>query len=181
MLNMNSREVTSPDGMRWSVTRRWFAGRRLHSWKWRLEQVSDAPGSGSANWFDAFQGDDLWSALLTIGAIVVLALVVVPILLFGIELVSVGVLIAAGLSGQMLLGKPWTIEARAVGDGAAASRLWRIAGWRDSHRFIAHVRDELAAGRGLPPDPELLAQNDTEPAGGSPTGPEADGVTAAGS
>jgi hypothetical protein len=48
---------------------------------------------------------------ILIGALVV-AVALIPLLMFGIELILVGVLIAAGILGRGLLGRPCVVEAR---------------------------------------------------------------------
>lgn len=42
----------------------------------------------------------------------VIAIVVVPLLLFGIELIVLGLVVAAGIVGRTLLGRPWNCHGR---------------------------------------------------------------------
>ncbi len=50
--------------------------------------------------------DDIGAALLVLLGVVVLAIVAIPLLLFGIELILLGLLLAAGVIGRTLLGRP---------------------------------------------------------------------------
>jgi hypothetical protein len=115
-----------------------------------LDAVSS--GGGGSDWFTAFDDTDLVGGLLLLVGAVVFALVLIPILLFGFELVIAGVLLAAGLAGRTVLGKPWTVEARAL-DGSDRIVCWRVTGWRRSKKLIDQLRHDLAAGR--EPEPEV--------------------------
>jgi hypothetical protein len=77
--------------------------------------------------------------------VVALALVLIPLLLFGVELVIVGCLLAAGILARLLLGRPWLIEAQLI-DGARILE-WQVSGWRRSQRLIEQVASDLEAGR----------------------------------
>ncbi|MGE5700876.1 MAG: hypothetical protein ACM3VU_00520 [Arthrospira platensis] len=90
--------------------------------------------------------DDLGAAVLVLVAGAVIAIVVVPLLLFGIELIVVGLVVAAGIVGRTLLGRPWVVRALPV-DGDAQILAWRVCGWRRSTRVIEEVADTLSAGR----------------------------------
>jgi hypothetical protein len=75
-----------------------------------------------------------------------LAVVVIPLLLFGIELIVLGLVIAAAIVGRALLGRPWIVQARRVG-GATPALTWNVTGWRRSARLIDEVAGALADGR----------------------------------
>jgi hypothetical protein len=74
----------------------------------------------------------------------------IPLLLFGIELILLGLLVATGILGRTLLGRPWIVHATPLA-GEAERLTWRVVGWRRSNRLI----DEVAAslGAGLDPSP----------------------------
>lgn len=74
----------------------------------------------------------------------------VPLLLFGIELIVLGLLIAAGIAARGLLGRPWVVQAVPSGDPAGAL-AWEVRGWRRSSQLIESVSSELASG--LTPSP----------------------------
>jgi hypothetical protein len=99
----------------------------------------------------------LEGAVLIIAGVLVLALVLVPVLLFGIELIIVGCVLAAGLAGRILLGRPWTIEARIVRPAGSGRQLeWSVPGWRHSGKVIGEIAYELAAGREPTPQARQL-------------------------
>ena len=83
-----------------------------------------------------------------------IALVVIPLLLFGIELILLGLLVAAGIVGRTLLGRPWVVQAVPSSD-AADTLAWRVTGWRRSTRLIDEVAASLEAG--LDPAPAETA------------------------
>ena len=129
--------VTTADGVTWTVRRRWVT-RQLP----RLRRVrGDAGGdiaAQSGGWLPTNLGglDDLEAWLLAIVALVVIVFVLIPVLLFGIELIILGVVIASGLIGRLFLGRPWAIEAR-CSDGQ--KRVWEVSGWRQSRRALAEA------------------------------------------
>jgi hypothetical protein len=89
--------------------------------------------------------DDLGVAALALLAVVVVAFVVIPLLLFGIELILFGLLVAAGIAGRTLLGRPWIVHATPLTD-QAEGLTWRVVGWRRSTRLIEEVVTSLRAG-----------------------------------
>jgi hypothetical protein len=91
-------------------------------------------------------------ALLVIVGLVVFALVVGPIPLFGVELIILGCPLAASLLGRVVLGRSWVIEAKLIAPPGRDRVLeWRVSGWRRSRRLIEEVVLDLDAGR--EPDP----------------------------
>jgi hypothetical protein len=94
--------------------------------------------------------DDIGAAILIIAAAVAVAIIVVPLLLFGIELIALGLVVAAGIVGRTLLGRPWVVQA-APGDDSVHALTWRVVGWRRSARLIAEVAASLEAGLNIGP------------------------------
>ena len=88
---LGRRRVVAPDGVEWSVSRRWLT-RRL-AWPRRTNISSESlvnlgvPDVG-----------DFGEGLLVFAVLLAVVLVVVPLLLFGIELITLGGLLAAGPS-----------------------------------------------------------------------------------
>lgn len=133
--------AADPQGNEWEVRRRW-APRRL---RWR--------GRGSLDALDgadlASQGADLpvIGMVLVAVAIVLFAvaavLFVVPLVIFLVELVLVVTLVGLGLVGRVLLGHPWTVEARRLDTGDAYE--WKVSGWTESRELVAAVAAELRA------------------------------------
>lgn len=72
------------------------------------------------------------------------------LLLFGIELIALALLIAAGSVGRTLLGRPWIVQAVPMADGAEVL-AWKVVGWRRSARLIDEVEGSLRSG--LRPSP----------------------------
>jgi hypothetical protein len=92
-------------------------------------------------------GLDLGQELFAIAAVVAVVLVLIPLLFFGVELIILGVLLAAGVIARTLLGQPWVVEAVSTDPLSAERRLeWRVRGWRKSRSLIAEVVAELATG-----------------------------------
>ncbi len=138
--------VVAPDGVEWRVGRRWPT-RRL-GWTWKRRGVASEAISGLGQGIGGvdFQG----GALVVVGALAVL-LILIPLLFFGLELIVLGALLAAGVAARVVLRQPWLIEARSS-DPLTPGRLleWRVVGWRKSHNLIEQVVSDLAAGREPP-------------------------------
>jgi hypothetical protein len=164
-----ARRVTTPDGVEWRVARQWPTNRKIHSWGWYVDIGTNSRFLGS----DAFNGvDDLGGAVLALVGIAVAALVILPLLLFGLELVIIGCLLAAGLIGQTLLRRPWTVKADII-DRPGHGAQWSVIGWRRSQRLMDEVVAALAAHGAVPAaeSPWGSAQSGGQPqtpAGGSP-------------
>ena len=88
---------------------------------------------------------------LVVVAVLAAILIVIPLLFFGIELVVLGVLLAAGGIGRILFRQPWVIVARSNDPLTPGRRLeWRVIGWSKSRGLIEKVISDLAAGRQPP-------------------------------
>lgn len=143
--------ITAPDGAEWAVGRRWMTREVRRSWKWRRGASGDLIAGGNFPGSD-WAGDSLGSAVLILLGVIIVALVLVPLLLFGIELIVVGCVLAASVAGRVLLGRPWTVEARTLGPaGSDRSLEWSVPGWRRSGKVIDAIAEDLTAGR--EPDP----------------------------
>lgn len=143
---LGSRRIVAPDGVEWRVGRQWMTRRP------RLRQRKSATTSGSLQNLGSMPvpgpgGLDLGQELFAIAAIVAVVLVLIPLLFFGLELIILGVLLAAGVIARTLLGQPWVVEARSTDPVSAERRLeWRVRGWRKSQSLITEVLAELATG-----------------------------------
>lgn len=80
--------------------------------------------------------------LLAVAAV----LFIVPAVIFLLELLIVAVIVGLGLLGRVLLGRPWTVEARR---GDTESYEWKVSGWRASTDLVQTVADQLRT-TGLP-------------------------------
>jgi hypothetical protein len=137
--------VRTPSGDEWQVGRRWL-GRRTRLPKWRRAGDLGIEGWDAASLLEFDSGIAVGVALLVIGVLAVFVLI--PLLLFGVELIAVGAVVATGILGRVLLGRPWTIEARNRHTGE--SRTWQVSGWRQSAATIGEISASLAAGGQLP-------------------------------
>lgn len=135
--------MTDPDGTNWTVGRVWFGERRLKTWDWR-QKMGAQLFDGGLGVPDVFDGLDLESGLVLVAAALALAFILVPLLLFGLELIIVGFVLAIGVLGRSLFGKPWTVAATRAG-AAAPAALWRVQGWRASSELINQVCIDLEA------------------------------------
>jgi hypothetical protein len=136
--------VTDPNGMRWKVRRRWTP-RWVPRPQWRGGFLGDM--SGGFDWIPDFGLDGGFIAFLLFGGII-FVLVAIPLLLFGIELLVACCVIAAGLIGRLLLGRPWRVEARSMAGGGFERVIeLEASGWRGSRRLIETLKSDLVAGR----------------------------------
>jgi hypothetical protein len=112
----------------------------------RKEGARDV-GWGLPNWVPFDFGDlgDVEAVVAVVVAVVLIVFVIIPLLLFGVELVVVGGALAASIISRMLLGRPWTVEAERVG-GRREVLSWSVSGWRRSDRAIDEIAQALAAG-----------------------------------
>jgi hypothetical protein len=144
---MATATVTDPQGTHWAVRRKWVH-RRL---RWR--------GKAGRS-IDLMDGSDLASfgaELPVVGAIfLVVALLlfaiaavifVVPAVVFVAELLLIAAFVGLGLFGRVLLGRPWTVEAREK--GADHAYEWKVRGWRASGELREAIAQQLQA-TGLP-------------------------------
>jgi len=111
--------VSSPDGDRWKVRRRWL-NRGLPSLRKQVREAREerSPIDG----FDGFMILDGatsggWAGPAIAVAVLVVAIIFLPLLGIALELIVLAILFASGLIGRVLLGRPWTVEARNLDDG----------------------------------------------------------------
>jgi len=150
-IRLGSKRVTTPSGEEWSVGRRWTSRRLPRLRRLRLDREVE-PGLDSGWQFPGdidldldLDLDELGAVLVLIVLAVLLALLVVPLLFFGIELIVVGLLVAAGVASRIALGRPWVVTATPKSDDTGAL-IWEVKGWRDSGQLIDKVAAELASG-----------------------------------
>jgi hypothetical protein len=140
---MGSRRVRSPSGVEWQVGRRWTS-RGLPRWRSRVGRDADQFLDG-VSIVDVGGFDSPWVMLAGIVVGIVLVLIVIPLLLFGIELIVAGLVVAGGIAMRSALGRPWIVQATPSGNPSGALS-WEIKGWRRSAQLIERVATELAAG-----------------------------------
>jgi hypothetical protein len=146
-LQLGPRRVVAADGAEWTVGRIWLT--RRFGW---TRKRRDLPAKGLSNLGQGLGGVDFGEqGVLVIVAVVAAILILIPLLFFGIELIVLGVLLAAGIVARVLLRRPWVIEARSSDPLSPGRQLeWRVTGWRKSGKLIDQVISDLAAGREPP-------------------------------
>ena len=151
-LEIRRRAVRAPGGEEWRVGRRWIT-RSLP--RWRKVRVGGA-ANDAAWWIPDFGNlEDLGLAVMVAVGALVFAVILIPLIFFGVELIIVGLAIAAGILGRGLLGRPWVVEA--VMDEEPHRTLgWRVVGLKRSARVIEEVA--LALQSGLEPSPGEAAE-----------------------
>jgi hypothetical protein len=150
-LQLGPRRVMAPDGVEWHVGRRWLTRRPKLDRPRSGDMASESLYNLGLGWPD-LGNLDLGEGLLLAVAVVALVLILIPVLFFGVELVILGTLLAAGVIARILLRQPWVIEARSTDPLTSGRQLeWRVRGWRKSGKLIAQVALDLSAGR-EPPD-----------------------------
>jgi hypothetical protein len=146
-LHAGPRRIVAPDGVEWQVRRRWST--RRFGWTWKRRSVAADAISGLGNGIGSV---DFQDGGLVVVAVLAAVLIAIPLLFFGIELIILGALLAAGAIGRVLFRQPWVIEARSNDPLAPERRLeWHVIGWRKSQGLIDSVISDLAAGREPPP------------------------------
>ena len=163
---MTTRSVSTPEGVEWTVRRRWIPHREGIGVRRRIEQRAArlaARRRRKRRWDADIPFDvplDLEGLVVLIVGVVIFAVLLVVFVLFGWSIVLLGIdliwfvlVFVLGLLGRVVLGRPWRVEA--VGNGER--RVWHVQGFLAAGR----ARDELARqfqhGRNpLPPSaPEL--------------------------
>jgi hypothetical protein len=155
-----ARKVTTPDGIAWTIRRRWLPHRKV---RWRRLRVR---GGGPAPANRANINNDHWYSHVldfldipdfgdlgdvgTVIAVIVCAIIaglllwflVIPAVLAVLDLVLVLLLLVAGLFAHLVLGRPWEVQA------SCSDRrvVWLVTGWRRSQSKIIDVEDSLRAG-----------------------------------
>jgi hypothetical protein len=143
-LQIGGRVVQTPSGQEWRIGRRWI-NRELP--RWRKARVGRTSRDAALS---APIPDDIGLALLVLVGALVAAVIVIPLLLFGVELILLGMAVAAGIVGRSLLGRPWVVFATPE-DDAANTLTWKVVGFKRSSRVIDEV--VAALGSGLSPLP----------------------------
>jgi|tagenome__1003787_1003787.scaffolds.fasta_scaffold19884229_2 hypothetical protein len=140
---MFRRSVTSPDGTKWKLGRRWFP-------RWKKLGRADVGDFGPD--IPDFGGDDLGIigtillAIFLVIAAIFLVLVLFNVVAIAIELMIFIVVALAGFLGRVVFRKPWTVFASSKG----MTHERQVVGWRDSRVLIDDMATRLASGLELP-------------------------------
>jgi hypothetical protein len=135
----------APNGDRWVVRRRWLdrplpdLRRRFRAG--RNEELEDdvLGGLPGADWADG------WPAIALTVAIILIVFVLLPVLGVALEVIALIFVLFSGVVGRLLLGRPWTVEARPDGGDGKKVEI-PVKGWRRAGRVIAELTDEIRAG-----------------------------------
>jgi hypothetical protein len=142
--------VTSPDGVRWRVRRRWL-DRPLPSLRNRwsgkrgekaLERGLDVASAGEFV-------DNIWVTVAGIVVIAVAVFILLPLLGLAFEFVLVFLLLSSGILGRLLLDRPWIVEAAPEGE-TEDHTVFAVKGWRRSNEALRELRTAISAG--APPE-----------------------------
>lgn len=151
--------VSSPDGQRWRVRRRWM-DRPPPNLRRRFRR--DREESDRRDWSDLLWLPDLdlgLSGVAVAVAIAVVAVLVVVVLLpligLVLELILFFGLLSCGVLGRTFLRRPWTVEARNV-DAPQRSTAYAVKGFRAAGR----AAEELARAIAASGPPEALANGE---------------------
>lgn len=138
--------ITSPDGQRWRVRRRWSdrpvpnIWRRMHRHADELEDTGVTPQFGDLGWGFG----DGWPGMLIAFAAIVIFVILIPVLGVALELIVLVVVLWSGLISRLLLGHPWVVEARNRDDGER-SVAYAVKGFRRAGAAVDELKAALAA------------------------------------
>lgn len=153
--------VTSPDGDRWSVRRRWSERplpnllRRFRKNADEVEETGLIPGLGDLTSTPATVIPEGWIGLALAVVAVFIFVLLIPLLGLALELIVLLLVFWSGLAGRVLLGRPWVVEAVNRDDGER-SVAYAVKGFRRSGDAVA----ELAAAIAADGPPERLTQGE---------------------
>jgi hypothetical protein len=136
--------ITSPDGRRWKVRRRWVE-RPVPSLRERFRRSrKEVDGEGIFDGMlvaDAVEG---WGAIGVAIAVGVLILVLLPVLGVALELAALLLVLAYGLFARVVLRRPWIVDAVDLADPEERA-AFAVKGWRDSSAALRELRAAIAA------------------------------------
>ena len=146
---LGPRRVETPSGVVWRVGRSWLE----RGWPRIFKRVVTGWDAGDVLRLQGpVWGFDVEGWMVALVALVFVIFVVVPLVLFGIELIVAGIVIAFGINAHMVFGRPWLVVAKPEEPGGRAI-AWSVCGWRRSAKVIDDISGALKAGR----EPEPVA------------------------
>jgi hypothetical protein len=135
------RNVRTPDGVEWRLEREWLRP-RVNRPRWPGRREVDVDTFNRIGWVP-FDGDVLsWFGVI-VGSIAT-AVIVIPLLLFGIELLVFALLGGSVLLGSVVLARRWMI--RATNTDSGRIHEWEIAGRRASAAALNQLEHKIRAG-----------------------------------
>ena len=153
-----ARQVRSPDGRVWTVERHWAirppvwigprlrrSGERERNEASRADDVAvEAAYHATDAAASSFDLDDLGGVLIVGIALIVLAFLAVPLLIFLLDLLLIGLILFLVTTARVLFRRPWRVTAR-TGGPPPEEHAWRIPGLRASARAVDEIADSLEA------------------------------------
>lgn len=143
---MMIRSVGAPDGAVWTIRRHWVARPPRFRWLLRASRVRDwkVPNwvGASADIFD----EGFLVVLLALGILAILVFLVIPALIFIVELVLFFALGSLVLFVNSLFRRPWIVEAVREHPERKVIR-WRVVGLVRSRRVIIEIAEAVAHGQ----------------------------------
>jgi hypothetical protein len=141
---MAARRVVDPSGRTWRVRRRWVP----HTVRWRgpvdLDAAALVPDPGDLTLVDDLGClPGLGVAVAGVAVVLLAVFLVLPALVFALELVVVVLVVALAALARVVFRRPWTVEARV--EGTNEGRQWRVAGWRASGDLVDTVAERIRA------------------------------------
>lgn len=158
-ISLGSRRVKAPSGTVWRVGRRWIS-RDLPRLR-RLSPERETDAALESAWYLPgdidIDFDDLGGVIAAIAVTAIVLVVVVPLFIFGIELIVVGLLLLGSILARTVFGHPWVVLA--IPSDGSDTLAWKVKGWRRSSHLIEKISAELASGATpLPSDPRIPDQ-----------------------
>jgi hypothetical protein len=135
--------VTAPDGSAWRVRRRWLERPMPNlerSFKANRRQGLEDGVLDGLTFADV--GESGAGFALAIGVVLVI-FIVLPLLGVALELVAVLFLLAIGVFGRVVLGRPWIVLAEKAGDPEERV-AFAVRGWRESSEALRELRTALS-------------------------------------
>jgi hypothetical protein len=140
--------MTSPDGDRWRVRRRWL-DRPVPKIRRSLRGANDEIAlEGGLEALSAGVSDSIPLAIGVAVGVALLVFFLLPLIGVALEIVLLLMLLSSGILGRVLLRRPWAIEAINLGH-PQRSAAFAVKGWRRSSQVIGELSRTIPAS-GLP-------------------------------
>lgn len=144
------RELTTPTGVRMTVRIAWV-GNTARTLSGRLRRR----GRTSLEAGDAIEivtlVDDLFAAVSAVVVAVVVVFLIVHLSPLALWVFVLAVAAGAVWIARVLFRRPWVIQQRTA-DGEAVEQ-WSVVGWREAHRVMVEVADQLESSGVATPTP----------------------------
>ncbi|MBW3669772.1 MAG: hypothetical protein KY443_11240 [Actinobacteria bacterium] len=133
--------VTTPDGGRWRVGRRWVP------WRFRLRKPRSPLDDIELPLDIAVPFDGIFVIVGVVVAALAFGLLMVPVVIALVELTILVPLVAVGVLVRLLLRRPWIVDVERLDAYDRAG--WEVVGWRRSGRLVTALATQLRSGQPL--------------------------------